>query len=118
MNGENCPLVDKEVLDMLHEAIGSSLNEIMQLYLTDVPETLQQMQSALEKHDVTSIHRLAHSLKASSANLGAMQTSALAQKLENEISTNETDPVKINTRILELIKSFDQTRTILQEMQF
>lgn len=48
MNGEK-PIVDLEVLSELREAIGNTTNDIVRLYLDDVPNSLQHMFKALDR---------------------------------------------------------------------
>ncbi len=99
---------DTEVLDTLKEAIGDSLTKIINLYLTDTPNTLQQMQQALNQDDYETVGRLAHSLKSSSANLGALQVSNLAINLEQAINNSETDKSKLESAIVAIKTAFDQ----------
>lgn len=114
MNGEAPKLLDTESLDVLRDAIGDSIQNIIKLYLQDVPHDLQSMQAALVSNDLETLRRLAHSLKATSANLGAMQTSSLATKLESSITDGEIDPSILSELLTKLTTSFDQTRSLLE----
>jgi len=109
MNGESRPILDLEILAVLREAIGDTTNDIIRLYIDDVPKNMQQMLVALEQSDFVTVGRLAHSLKSSSANLGAMQTSSLAAELESAIKDGLNDPKKILELIKNLQQSYDQS---------
>ena len=114
MSDEEPKLLDQDTLELLYDAIGDSIHSIIKLYLQDVPYDLQTMHAALAANDLETVHRLAHSLKASSANLGAMQTSFLAAELEHGIAENKFGPSAV-TEVLNKIKSsFDQTRIIME----
>lgn len=115
MNTESVKIIDLEVLDTLHDAIGDSLADIIKLYLIGTPNDLAQMQQAIESKDFTTVGRLAHSLKSSSANLGAMQTSALAAELEHIIAAGGEDPEIIMLAINKVILSFDQTHIMFDK---
>lgn len=112
MSDEKPELVDKQVLAMLEDAIGDSLKKIVDLYLSDVPLTLNEMRTALKNGDLVTVRRLAHSLKSSSANLGAMQTSAVAAELEQYIDADNTDQTQVLGMIDQIANTFDQTRSI------
>ncbi len=117
MSGETPLVIDKQVLELLQDAIGESLLHIIQLYITEVPVNIKEMREALASGDLATVRRLAHSLKASSANLGAMQTSTFAADLEHQIDAGESEAAKISAGINLIAKSFDQASTILEGIQ-
>ncbi|HSX21016.1 MAG TPA: Hpt domain-containing protein [Gammaproteobacteria bacterium] len=116
MSDEQPPLLDREIIDMLRDAIGESLDSIIDLYIQDVPNDIAAMQQALAKNDLQTVHRLAHSLKSSSANLGAMQASALAADLEHRIADGEANTGSIAASIAKFATCFDQTRSMLKNL--
>jgi HPt (histidine-containing phosphotransfer) domain-containing protein len=115
MSGEDLKQLDHEVIAMLQEAIGASVKRIIVLYLEDFPNNIQQMRQALQAQDLTTVAMLAHSVKSSSANLGAMQTSQLATQLESLINNGETKSATIDAAIDGLSLSFDQVRPMFNE---
>lgn len=118
MNGEPPKLLDEKVLETLHDELGESLLPIIELYLTDVPQNFRDMRTALQKNDLPTVRRIAHSLKSSSASLGAMQISALASDLEHNIDSGEIEPENILHGIDSIAQSFDQIRSTLQNKRF
>ncbi|MEQ9001512.1 MAG: response regulator [Coleofasciculus sp. B1-GNL1-01] len=58
------------------------LDKIVGDYLEDAPERLQAIQSAIATQDAEALRQAAHSLRSSSANLGAVTLSHLCKKLE------------------------------------
>lgn len=117
MSGEQPEVLNLDTIAMMYDAIGDDLNQIIDLYIVDVPQDLEKMRQALASNDLTTAHRLAHSLKSSSANLGAMQTSALAADLEHSIKDGETDIELLTKKLDALTVSFDQTRTMLESLE-
>lgn len=115
MNGEAQTILDLETLTVLRDAIGDDINNIISLYLNDVPNSLQRMQQALEQNDLVTVGRLAHSLKSSSASLGAMQISRLAAGLEYDISVGVHEVPKILNAIKSLQQSFDQISPLFRD---
>lgn len=114
MNEAELPVpFDKQVLEMLHDAIGESMTNIVSLFLTEVPQQITQMQQALQTGDLETASRLAHSLKSSAANLGAMRLAAMAADLELRIKN--TDKNIVASAIVKLRAEFDQIRNMYTE---
>jgi HPt (histidine-containing phosphotransfer) domain-containing protein len=59
------------------------LVELIDVYLQDTPNRVTQLRQALDGGDRDSFVREAHTLKSSSANVGAMGLSALAKEMES-----------------------------------
>jgi HPt (histidine-containing phosphotransfer) domain-containing protein len=80
----NAPVLEREVLDELFEIAGDEINAIIEVFLAETPRMVQQLQDAASISDVPRMGELAHSLKSSSANLGALALSEAARRLEHE----------------------------------
>lgn len=78
--------VDLSVLNSLEgaqvEGEPDIVVELMELYLEDASAKLAAMRGELAEDGGGSVGRLAHSLKGSSANLGARRVAALCEELE------------------------------------
>jgi HPt (histidine-containing phosphotransfer) domain-containing protein len=75
-------ILDESVLAPLRSKRPDLLARIIKMYLTHAPVALADMAAAAAEGDCERMARQAHSLKSSSANLGAMQLSALCRELE------------------------------------
>lgn len=84
--GETPDAVDLAVLASLEgaqvEGEPDIVVELMELYLEDASGKLAAMREGLTEKGGGSVGRLAHSLKGSSANLGARRVAALCEELE------------------------------------
>jgi CheY-like chemotaxis protein len=80
MAGE--PVLDAEVLAELHSIVGAEVARIVDVFLADTPRLLAQLELAALAPDYAALRDAAHSLKSSSANLGAMALSAAAKRVE------------------------------------
>ncbi|HEL7752026.1 TPA: response regulator [Stenotrophomonas maltophilia] len=78
------PVLDRGVLDELHAVIGDAALQIVAVFLEDAPAMVQQLQQAAQKGDEPRLQALAHTLKSSSANVGVLSLSAVAQRIEHE----------------------------------
>ncbi len=61
---------------------GEFLREIVSIYLEDTPKRIDEMKEALAKGDLVGFTRAAHTIKGSSANVGAQVLKAVAERLE------------------------------------
>lgn len=81
-------VIDRSVLRNLEESLGgesvhSLIQELIEIYLTDSPKMIADMYTAMESHDEETCIRLAHTLKSSSAQMGAKKLHTLCKELES-----------------------------------
>ena len=80
------PAVDFSVLAGLDddpvEGEPDLVTELIDLYLGEVPQLIASIRRGLQNNDWRSARRAAHTLRGSSSNLGVLQMSHLADKLE------------------------------------
>jgi HPt (histidine-containing phosphotransfer) domain-containing protein len=79
------PLVDEAVLAELLASTGDDpafVRELLETYLSETPAQIAAITAAIEADDAAELVRPAHTLKSSSATLGAMRLSALGRELE------------------------------------
>ena len=74
------------------------LSNVVKLYLEQAPSWLSTMDQALQRNDAQALHDTAHSLKSSSANLGARNVAALCAQLETAAREDrlQTAPALVN----------------------
>lgn len=82
--------VDIDNLDMLREVIGDDLKEILQSFIDIAPAALNDIHQAIAEENPAQLQLHAHTLKGSSANIGATQLPALALVLENAGKAGQT----------------------------
>ncbi len=75
-------VLDRVVLGELFDIMEGDAPALLQEYLNSAPDLLARVSSAVERNDPQSLVLPAHSLKSSSANVGAMRVSELAKDLE------------------------------------
>lgn len=68
--------------EWLDEYGADFLVELIDVYLADTPNRLALLRRAIESGDAETCVREAHTLKSSSANLGALELSASAREIE------------------------------------
>jgi HPt (histidine-containing phosphotransfer) domain-containing protein len=76
-------IIDPVTFSELKITVGADfIGELIDAYLEDTPRLLTQLQQYLTQQDAQAFTRTAHSIKSSSASLGALSFSALAKELE------------------------------------
>ncbi|MEW6057923.1 MAG: Hpt domain-containing protein [Bdellovibrionota bacterium] len=60
----------------------SVVTELLEAFLSEVPEMMRNMRSALEAQNIFSIRKQAHALKSNAGNLGADRFAAICQNIE------------------------------------
>jgi HPt (histidine-containing phosphotransfer) domain-containing protein len=78
-------ILDDAVVAELRESVGdddSFVRELVEAYLAESPGYLEAMAAARSAGDAAAVVRPAHTLKSSSAALGAMRLSAICKQVE------------------------------------
>ena len=91
------------------------LEELIDVYLEDTPNRLVQLRQALDGGDTETLIREAHTLKSSSANLGAMALSALAKTMEFAGRNGKLADMETDVRQFE--QQFAQVKTTLETIR-
>jgi signal transduction histidine kinase/CheY-like chemotaxis protein/HPt (histidine-containing phosphotransfer) domain-containing protein len=76
-------VLDQKVLHDLREVVEDELGAILRGFIDHAPVLQADLDAGLAGGDVTALVRPAHSLKSSSANVGAMRLSELARTVEH-----------------------------------
>jgi CheY-like chemotaxis protein/HPt (histidine-containing phosphotransfer) domain-containing protein len=82
--------LDSEVLQALYETMDDDFIGILRSYLEHAPKLLNEIEQAILDNQPEAVVRPSHSLKSSSANVGAMQLSELARELEYKGRQNDS----------------------------
>lgn len=87
------------------------LREIAGIFLEDTPQRIAELEQGLVAGDVSKFTRAAHSIKGSSANLGAMALRTAAEKLEHQARTNGIGDVA--SLVAQVKAEFDRAQAAL-----
>lgn len=87
--------IDPAVIQGLRELGGDDepglLAELIEIFLEDAPERMKDITEGLATGDVGRVERGAHTLKSSSANVGALSLSELCRKIVESARTNKQE---------------------------
>ncbi len=111
------PAIDETVLQMLAEMDDDGengfLKEMITIYLNESPPIIENIKKALEAGDQELFTRSAHTLKSSSANLGAMNLSQMSKELEMISKNGDFMEAPEKYKLLE--NEFDRVKKALEE---
>ena len=86
------PVIDPQAIENLRSLNPGDndefLREIAGIFLEDTPLRIAELEQSYAAGDVAKFTRAAHSIKGSSANLGAMALRSVAERLEHQARTD------------------------------
>lgn len=91
------------------------LAELIDVYLADAPELIEQIRGGLAVDDIETVRRAAHSLKSNSASFGANQLAGAARQLE--MLTREGTLDGASSRLSEIEAEYAQLVPVLMELK-
>jgi len=98
------PVIDQATFEELKQMSGEDfINELIDAFLEDGPNMLNNMEIALEAKDVETFRRNAHSLKTNANTFGALELGVQAKELEYMARENNLD---IGDRLEKLNQAF------------
>ena len=92
------------------------VNEVVKVFLQDMPQQLKEINALVSKGDVEQVAIQAHKIKGSSANMGGMVLSELAKTIE--FAGKESDSETINQQLPKLQQSFDLLKDEMEKVLF
>ena len=108
-------LINKATFEELKQISGEDfINELIDAFLDDAPNMIQNMRTALEAKNVESFRRNAHSMKSNANTFGAMELGALAKELEFMARENNLD---VGNRLEVLIEAYGKVAEELKGMR-
>lgn len=110
---EYAAALDPKTLDELREVMGDDLLELIDAYLSDTQRRLQELDQAVGDAPEVLV-TVAHTLKGSSANVGATAFAARCATVHRRAAANGHDP-ELPALVRELGGEFERVRCALQD---
>lgn len=76
------PLLDAEVIAELREIMEDEFIGLIEMFLNDLPIQMERLQIAVAQSDAETVYRVAHRIKSSCGNLGALRLMELIRRME------------------------------------
>jgi HPt (histidine-containing phosphotransfer) domain-containing protein len=102
------------VLGELREVLGPEVDRIVAVYLEDAPRLIAQLERAAVDNDPIALRVAAHTLKSSSANVGATTLAEAARDLEH--GARDGTLAQPANAVARIVSEFAQVRAALQAM--
>ncbi len=110
------PLLDRSALEAIRalqsDAAPDLLARVISLYFESAPDLIARLRTGLEAGDYNAVRVAAHTLKSSSANLGATALAELSKQLELAARTGIIGPGVPDAQAIE--REYDAVREALQ----
>ncbi len=91
-------------LDSLSQRLDGNnvlINQIVQIFTTDIPDKIDQLKNSLIKQDYSEAAFYSHTIKGSGLNIGAARMSHVADKIDKKLRSGVTDNLETLTQSLE-----------------
>ncbi|MEB3828045.1 PAS domain S-box protein [Phormidium sp. CCY1219] len=116
--------IDFKAVDMLREMVGEDdpegFAEVVQSYLSDLPTLLEQIDASISESDMETLLRAAHTLKSTSATLGATALAKSSKQLEMMVcatfDTGDPLPPEASAIASELHQEYERVHAVLLGM--
>ncbi len=112
------PVIDPQAIENLRALNPGDndefLREIAGIFLEDTPQRIAELRQSLTAGDVAKFTRAAHSIKGSSANLGAMTLRSAAEKLEHH--SRKDGLTGVSDLVTEVTSEFTRAETELRKL--
>jgi HPt (histidine-containing phosphotransfer) domain-containing protein len=113
---EEQAIIDLATYHQLKDLMGADfLVELVDTYNIDTEALIEQLGQALVSGEAASFERFAHSIKSSSASLGALAFSQQARELEMMGKVNDLSGA--DQKLLQLAANFLQVKHCLEELR-
>jgi signal transduction histidine kinase/CheY-like chemotaxis protein len=106
------PVLDLGVLDELRSMLGNEVDRLIEVFLDDSPRLIAALEMGAAASDYEMLRNAAHTLKSSSANLGAVSLSAAAKKVETGARNKSLERPAVAVALIS--HEFDRTRQALR----
>jgi CheY-like chemotaxis protein len=107
-------IIDHDVIEELRSMLGGEVDRLIEVFLDDSPRLINDLEAATLAPDYDALRDAAHSLKSSSANLGAMSLSAAAKRVE--LAARERSLERPAVAVALIANEFHRARTALLAM--
>ncbi|MFQ5469651.1 MAG: Hpt domain-containing protein [Gammaproteobacteria bacterium] len=105
--------LDKQILNSLREIMGDEFDDLVETFIVNTESMLDQISASIKEGDSQVVTRLAHSIKSSSANVGALRVSEQAALIEELASADKL--YEISNTLQNIESEFNAVRAALEE---
>jgi signal transduction histidine kinase/DNA-binding response OmpR family regulator/HPt (histidine-containing phosphotransfer) domain-containing protein len=108
------PVLAPEIIEELRAMMGDEYSSLVKLFLEDAPKQIAQLEEAAASNNILGMIGPAHTLKASSANLGALALAAIAKRIE--LGARASALLRPTVAVLLLSEEYKKAKLALQAL--
>jgi HPt (histidine-containing phosphotransfer) domain-containing protein len=112
-------ILDMRVIESLKELGGEEdpglVLELVGMFLQDAPLRMREIETSLASGDIGTLERAAHTLKSSSANIGAARFSASCKAMEELARRKSYEGLP--SLVTQSLKSWSELETVLRNLR-
>ena len=112
------PVIDPQALENLRALSPDDndefIREIFAIFIEDTPKRIEELDQSLAAKDSSKFVRAAHSIKGSSANLGALALKIASERLENQ--SRKTGLEDVAALVAEVKVEFERAKAAINEL--
>jgi signal transduction histidine kinase/CheY-like chemotaxis protein/HPt (histidine-containing phosphotransfer) domain-containing protein len=109
-------VLDTDVVRDLLDVMGDEFTDLVRVYLEDTPKALAALDQAANRGHVEGLIAPSHSLKSTSANLGAIGLSELAKRLEHGARAGSLNAPEAQVIVGEIKRNFQRVMAELNAL--
>ena len=109
-------VLDSDIIRDLDEVMGDEFTDLVRVYLEDTPKAIAQLEQAAGRGNVEGLIAPSHSLKSTSANLGATGLSELAKRVEHGARSGTLGVSDAPILVAEIRRSFQRVTHELNQL--
>ena len=109
-------VLDTEIVRDLLDVMGDEFTDLVRVYLEDTPKALAALEQAANRGSVEGLIAPSHSLKSTSANLGATGLSELAKRLEHGARAGSLNASEAQVIVGEIKRNFQRVMAELNAL--
>ncbi len=106
--------IDQSVIASMRARRPDLLTRLLKVYLKHTPGMVQELRCQLDRSDMAGLRFSAHTIKSSSANVGARHLSALCHQLEAVALAPEATIASCAPLAIAIVYEFDRVQTALE----
>jgi len=109
-------VLDTDVVRDLLEVMGDEFTDLVRVYLEDTPKAIAALEQSASRGNVDGLIAPSHSLKSTSANLGALMLSELAKRVEHGARGGTLGASEAPILVAEIKRSFQRVTAELNSL--
>jgi len=98
---DDLPALDRAVLQRLHDDMGGSIDPILTAFINELPQQIDALCLTLQSEDHEALQHLAHRLKGSCRNIGALALGDICTQLEQQANRQKAIDRTATTKLLQ-----------------